>query len=481
MNKKSIYITTPIFYPNGKPHLGHLHTCFLASFFATAFKNFNYEVFFLTGVDEHGQKIANTAKSLNKTPQELVNENAQVFKDFMKDFSINYDYFIRTTDENHKENVLNIWRKLEKSGYLYRGVYKGLYAEKDECFYSIEDTSIKNGERVANSSGNKVEEMEEECYFFKLSALKNRLLDFYKENNEFVIPTPLLNELIGFVNNLKDLCVSRKIKWGIAIPHTNDTIYVWIDALSNYITAIGGVDNYNELFWNNSLHIIGKDIIIFHGVYWPAILMALEIPPPKNLLVHGWWLCGEEKMSKSWGNIIDPYSIKEKEYLRYFCLKQELIGHDGNFQMSHMISVINNELIGKFLNLVYRVFSLVKNNIGFNKDIILENFSFRKDIKLLYDSCEEALVKFSSKAYINVLIEYSNICNQYVDQYTIWKDFNIEHLNYLLPIIHQLVNLSKGVLVETHSQITSCYTMHETTSGSYIFILKDLKTFFKKI
>lgn len=478
--EKVIYITTPIFYTNGTPHLGHLHTCLLADFFTKSFRYFSYKAFFLTGTDEHGQKISNTAKNLNLTPQALVDKNSQIFKTFMEDFSIKYDYFIRTTQEAHKENVLKIWRILEAKGYLYEDTYRGLYAEKDECFYSLEETEINTkGERVAISSGNKVEEMEEECYFFRLSHFKEKLMDFYNHTN-FTIPHQLQKELIGFTTNLKDLCVSRKISWGIPIPGTPSTIYVWIDALSNYLTGIGGVDNYDKTLWSNSLQIMGKDIIIFHGVYWPAILIALGIPTPKHLLVHGWWLAEQEKMSKSIGNVIDPYSIKEKDYLRYLCLKQDLIGHDGNFHKKHMINLINNELIGKILNLIYRVFALIVKKYGLEKEIILEDFTSREDVKILKEKCLKQLENFSPKNYINTIIEYSSLCNQYIDYHTIWKDCSLLHLNYLLPLIHQITELLEGVLVETTEKIKSLYIIKKSENKN-IFTLCKLETFFTKM
>lgn len=479
MNKK-IYITTPIFYTNGNPHLGHIHTCCLGDFFSKAFKNFNYEVFFLTGTDEHGQKIANAAKTLNIPPQELVNKTSQVFKTLFEDYNINYDYFIRTTDENHKKNILEVWEILLKNNYLYKGVYKGLYAEKDECFYSPEETYVdKDNQRRATISNSEVVEVEEECYFFRLSAFKEKLLNFY-ETHEFTIPNNLKEELIKYTENLKDLCVSRNISWGIKIPNTNQTIYVWIDALFNYITAIGAIENYNKDLWANSLHIIGKDIIIFHGVYWPALLMAVGLQPPKHLFIHGWWLFNDSKMSKSLGNIIDPSKIKHKEYLRYFCLRQELLGHDGNFDKKHFIEIINNELIGKMLNLFYRFFSLINKNYGFNNIIEIDDFNKREDLILIKKQCLQHLEKFSSKHYINELINISNIANEYIDKNKIWQDFNLKHINYLVPLLDLLSTLLKGVLEETYNKIKNLYTL-KTNNNKYEFSLLKLEPLFTKI
>lgn len=477
--EKKIYITTPIFYTNGNPHLGHIHTVCLGDFFSKAFKNFNYEVFFLTGTDEHGQKIANTAKKLNITPQELVNKTSEVFKNGFKDFNIDYNRFIRTTDEDHKKNVLDVWNKLLENNYLYKDIYKGLYAEKDECFYSLEETYLDGNQRKAIISNSEVVEIEEECYFFKLSAFKEKLLNFYK-THDFTIPNNLKEELIKYVENLKDLCVSRNISWGIEIPNSNQTIYVWIDALFNYITAIGGINDYNKKLWENSLHIIGKDIIIFHGVYWPALLMAANLEPPKHLLIHGWWLFNNKKMSKSLGNIINPVNINHKEYLRYFCLRQELLGYDGNFDTEHFVNIINNELIGKVLNLFYRFFSLINQNYGFNKSIEINNFNNREDLINIKNKCLKHLENFSSKDYINELINVSNLANEYIDKHKIWKDFSIEHINYLCPLLDLLINLLNGVLNETFNKIKSLYIL-EKKENNYEFTLIKLESLFSKI
>lgn len=479
MNKK-IYITTPIFYTNGNPHLGHIHTVCLGDFFSKAFKNFNYEVFFLTGTDEHGQKIANTAEKLNISPQELVDKTSGVFKNTFKEYNIDYDYFIRTTETNHKENVLEVWDILLKNNYLYKDIYKGLYAEKDECFYSENETYLdENQQRRATTSNSEVVELEEDCYFFRLSAFKDKLLEFYK-NNEFTIPANLKEELIRYTENLKDLCVSRNISWGIKIPNTCQTIYVWIDALFNYISGIGGIKNYNKDLWENSLQIIGKDIIIFHGVYWPALLMAVGLQPPKHLFIHGWWLFNDKKMSKSLGNIIDPANVKNKEYLRYFCLRQELLGHDGNFDKEHFANIINGELIGKILNLFYRFFSLINKNYGFNKPIEIEDYHNREDLIEIKTKCLRVLEKFSSKNYISELINISNIGNEYIDKNKIWQDFSVKHISYLIPLLDLLSTLLNGPLHETYISIKSLYTLIKV-GEKYEFTLLKLEPLFTKI
>jgi methionyl-tRNA synthetase len=476
MEKKKLYITTPIFYVNGEPHLGHLHTCFLGDFFKKTFIYFNYEVFFLTGTDEHGQKIQNTAKKLGISSQELVDKTSNIFKERWKEYSIDYDYFIRTTNENHKKNVQNVWTRMVDSGYIYEGVYEGLYGEKDECFYSIEETYLDHKQqRRAISSNNEVEITKENCYFFRLSEFKQKLLNFYKEN-AFTLPLNKKEELIKYVENLKDLCVSRKISWGIEIPNnkiSDNTIYVWIDALFNYITAIGGIDNYNKDLWENSLQIIGKDIIIFHGVFWPAFLMALNIKPPKTLFVHGWWLFNDNKMSKSIGNIVNPKEIKHKEYLRYYCLKQELLGQDGNFTEDHFITIINNELISKILNLFYRVFSLIKKNYGLNKEIHLYDYEKREDIINYKKDLLNILETFSSKNYINYIVGMSSSLNEYIEKNKIWEDFNENHFNYLIVILDLIKNLLQGVLVETFLKLQDYYSIKNN-----IFILKKLEPLF---
>jgi methionyl-tRNA synthetase len=479
MDKKKLYITTPIFYTNGDPHLGHLHTCFLGDFFKKTFSYFNYDVFFLTGTDEHGQKIQNTAKKLNITPQELVDKTTNTFKELWKEYSIDYDYFIRTTDINHKKNIHDVWNKLVENKYIYEGKYEGLYGEKDECFYSLEETYLDaNQQRRAIISNNEVEITEENCYFFKLSEFKEKLLIFYKEYS-FTLPLNKKEEFIKYVENLKDLCISRKISWGIDIPNNkipNNIIYVWIDALFNYMTGIGGINNYDKDLWANSLQIVGKDISIFHGVFWPALLMALDISPPKTLLIHEWWLFNDSKMSKSIGNIINPKEIKNKEYLRYYCLKQELLGQDGNFTKSHFISIINNELIGKILNLFYRVLSLIKKNYGFNKQIILQYYEKREDILNYKKVLLKIIEGFSSKHYINYIVEISSNLNEYIEKNKIWKNFNEDHINYLIPILDLIKNALNGLLVETIYKLNSFYSIDNN-----FFVLNDLTPLFNPL
>lgn len=444
---RKIYITTPIFYPNSKPHLGHLHTCFIGDFLTRSYKLFGYEVFFSTGTDEHGQKIQNTASKLGITPQRLVDQQSLLFKNLMKKYHIDYDRFIRTTDSDHESNVLLIWNKLLENNYLYRSTYKGLYSERDECFYSENETVInEHNERVAISSGSTLVEISEECWFFTLSKFKEALLELYA--GDLTIPLNAKQELIKYVENLKDLCVSRRVNWGITIPGSKDeTIYVWIDALFNYISSIGNIQNYKEDLWTNVLHIVGKDIIIFHGVYWPALLMAVDIKPSIRLLVHGWWLIDSSKMSKSLGNVIDPTQLKlSSDYLRYYCLKSELLGHDGNFQLEQVEALINKELIGKFLNLIYRLFSLIKKNFSFNRPIkVKEN-----DLMLtaLKTELEMALSEFSPKKYLEIIMKYATLANQYIEQYTLWKGINQEHLDYLLPLVHHLIKYSGGFMIE---------------------------------
>lgn len=474
---KNIFITTPIFYPNSSPHLGHLHTCFLGDFLTRTFKLFNYNVYFSTGTDEHGQKIDNTAKKQNITPKELVDQTSLKFKELMKHFDIQYDRFIRTTDPDHEKNVLLVWNKLIKNKYLYRGIYKGLYSEKDECFYSDNETIVNEKNiRTAISSGNEVVEIEEECWFFALSKFKEKLLNFYDENF-ITIPKNLKNELISYISNLKDLCVSRKINWGIKIPRSNETIYVWIDALFNYISSIGNIETFDKNLWNNTIHLMAKDIVIFHGVYWPALLMAVDINPSIKLLVHGWWLVDNSKMSKSIGNIIDPFKFSiSPDYLRYFCLRSDLIGHDGQIHLGQIETLINNELIDKFLNLIFRFFSLIKTKIGFNKTI---NLQVNMDkINLLKKDLKKSLVTFSPKQYIATIIQYASECNQYIEKYQLWKKMTQEHLDYLLPIVCNLIKYSGGI--QTSWEVNS-YFEYKEDNNTAIFILKDLKTLFNKI
>ena len=305
MKQNNFYITTPIYYPSGQPHMGHAYSSILADVFARFKRNDNFNVFFLTGTDEHGLKIQKAAEKENLEPLIFCNKISEVFRDLTKKLNLSNDDFIRTTEQRHYKSVNNLWEKLVNSGDIYLSKYKGWYSVSDEAYYNDDEIVKKNGKNVSTFSGSQVEWVEEESFFFKLSAWEKKLLDFYQNNDKFILPLSRRNEVVNFVKSgLKDLSVSRtSFTWGIKVPGNNKhVIYVWLDALTNYLSALNYPDTNDKLyknFWPASVHVIGKDILRFHAIYWPAFLLAANIKPPNRVFGHGWILSGDEKMSKS--------------------------------------------------------------------------------------------------------------------------------------------------------------------------------------
>ena len=371
MKKDNFYITTPIYYPSGSPHMGHAYSSIIADVFARFKRIDNHQVFFLTGTDEHGLKIQNAAKKDNSEPLDYCNKISKVFKEFTKKLNLSNDDFIRTTEKRHHKAVNEIWNRLIDSGDIYLSKYKGWYSVSDEAYYNPDEIEEKNGKKFSTFSGSEVDWVEEESFFFKLSAWEKNLLEFYDKNKKFILPVSRRNEVIAFVKSgLKDLSVSRtSFTWGIKAPNNDKhVIYVWLDALTNYLSALNFPNTSDKLykdFWPASLHVIGKDILRFHAIYWPAFLLAANIEPPKRIFGHGWILSGDEKMSKSKGNILNPIEIIDTygiDQLRYYLMKEVSHGSDGSISLSSLKNCINSDLANNFGNLCQRVFSFIKNN-----------------------------------------------------------------------------------------------------------------------
>ncbi len=434
---KNYYITTPIYYPSAKPHMGHAYSSIVADFFAR-FKRINgYKVFFLTGTDEHGLKIQRAAEKNKKKPLEFCDEISQTFKELSKTLNLSNNEFIRTTELRHHESVKKLWNILEKKGEIYLSQYSGWYSVSDEAFYSDEEIENKNGTKVSKTSGSLVEWVEEESYFFKLSNWQEKLLKFYEKNPNFILPKSRKNEVVSFVKSgLKDLSVSRKsFSWGIQVPTNKDhVIYVWLDALTNYISALNYPDTDNNLYknyWPADLHMIGKDILRFHAVYWPAFLLAADLPTPKRVYGHGWILSGEEKMSKSKGNILDPLEIINDyglDQLRYYLLKEVSFGNDGNISKEKLISCINSDLANNFGNLCQRVLSFTEKNLS----LIVpnpENFN-NDDLKILnnftnnYNELIEFVDNQNINSYMNFIVDQMFNGNKYFNDQEPWKKKN---------------------------------------------------------
>lgn len=369
---KRFYITTPIYYVNGAPHIGHAYTSIAADVMARFKRLDGYDVFFLTGTDEHGQKVEKAASDAGLDPQAFTDKVSADFRDMADAMGVSYDDYIRTTEERHKVSTSELWRRIQANGDIYLGHYEGWYAVRDEAFYDESElTTRPDGTKVA-PSGAPVEWVREPSYFFRLSAWQDRLLQHYEDHPEFIAPTSRRNEVMSFVKGgLHDLSVSRTtFNWGIPVPDApGHVMYVWLDALNNYVTACGFPDETNPRwdFWPADVHFVGKDIIRFHAVYWPAFLMSAGLPPPKRVSSHGWWVVEGEKMSKSLGNVIEPRKLVETyglDQVRYFLLREKPFGADGSMSHPAIVSRINVELANDLGNLAQRSLSMIARNLS---------------------------------------------------------------------------------------------------------------------
>jgi methionyl-tRNA synthetase len=432
-SKKAFYITTPIYYVNDVPHIGHTYTTIIADALNRFQKLLGNEVFFLTGTDEHGQKVEKSATEKGLKPIELADQVVGRYKDLWKALNISYDFFIRTTEPFHEKGVQKIFKKLKEKGDIYKGIYKGWYCVSNEHFLADDVPLEKGGYKICPECGIKAYLVSEECYFFKLSAYQKQLLDFYTKFPAFVKPPSRMNEVTSFVRKgLKDLSITRTtVKWGIPVPDDPDhTIYVWFDALHNYLTGIG-YDWKMELFekfWPATVHLIGKDILRFHAIFWPAFLMAAEFPLPQTVFGHGWWLKDETKMSKSKGNVLDPYLILDTfgpDPLRYFLLREIPIGLDGNFSHEGFVHRINSDLANDLGNLVQRTLTMIQNYFNGKIEETDKEEKGDKEIRLEFDSLRKKVVKFSEEYALNKALEeiwaYISSVNKYLAVNEPWK------------------------------------------------------------
>jgi methionyl-tRNA synthetase len=400
--KTNFYVTTPIYYVTAKPHLGSLYSTLLADAIARWNKLQGKDVFFLTGTDEHGQKIAQAAEKAGKTPKDFIDSFVPDFKNAWKLYDIQYSKFMRTTDDYHIKGAQALVTDLMNKGYIYKSVYKGWYCTPCETFVAeITDENEHEKAPVCPTCGRDTHIVSEESYFFKLSAFTDKLLEFYKNNPDFIAPKERAHEVISFVESgLKDLSMSRTtVKWGVPFP--NDpahTVYVWVEALSNYITGIGygQPDKQDEFkkWWPADVQILGKDIIRFHAVYWPALLMAADLPLPKRLLVHGWIKVDKQKMSKSIGHVIDPVELQKKygtEPIRYYLLRQIPINQDGDFSIADVENRIESDLANDLGNLLNRMVALAEK---YDVLAIPATVQWSSDSNALRDECAKTLEEF---------------------------------------------------------------------------------------
>jgi len=438
--------------------MGHAYSSIIADVFARFKKIDSFNVYFLTGTDEHGLKIQREAKKNDKDPKIFCDELSVTFKSLTKTLNLSNNDFIRTTEKRHHDSVKEIWKRLEKSGDIYLDKYSGWYSVSDEAYYDEDEIEDDGNSKKSKISGSKVEWVEEESYFFKLSAWGKKLLKFYEKNPNFILPESRKNEVVNFVKKgLKDLSVSRtSFSWGIPVPsNKKHVIYVWLDALTNYISALNFPNTNDKLykdFWPADLHIIGKDILRFHAIYWPAFLMAAKLEAPKRVYGHGWILSDEKKMSKSLGNILDPLEIIKSygiDQLRYYLVKEVSLGNDGSISLENLKNCINNDLANNFGNLCQRVFSFVEKNCN-SKIPSPEKFDTR-DNELLNEiikklpKLKKMMDNQELNSYVKEIISFSFNSNKYFNDLEPWKlkKSNLGRMNTVLYcILNQIKSIS---------------------------------------
>lgn len=456
-NEKKFYITTPIYYPSANFHIGHCYTTIVADAIARYKRLTGYDVFYLTGTDEHGEKIQKKANETGVTPKEYVDKIVANAKDLWKSLDISYDKFIRTTDEEHVKCVQKIFERLYKQGDIYKGEYKGLYCTPCESFWT--ETQLINGK--CPDCGREVHEVSEEAYFFKLSKYQDRLVKYYEENPDFIEPESRKNEMINnFIKpGLADLCVSRtSFDWGIPVTFDDKhVVYVWLDALTNYISALGYLSDDDSLFkkyWPCDLHIVGKEIIRFHTIVWPIMLMALDLPLPKKVFGHGWLVIDGGKISKSLGNYKDPreyidtYSV---DAVRYFALREVPFGSDGSFSEEALINRTNGDLANILGNLVNRTIGMINkyfdgevSNKGVSEEI---DNNLIKEAESLYIKVENYMNKLEVPKALDSIFDLFRSLNKYIDETTPWILAKDDSKRDRLATV--LYNLIEGIRIGT--------------------------------
>lgn len=443
----SFYITTPIYYVNDSPHIGHAYTSIAADVIARFMRLNDYNVRFITGTDEHGQKVEKAAHALNKEPQEFVDEVSKRFRDLSSLLNLSNDDFIRTTEERHKKAAIALWNNLLEKEYIYLGKYSGWYSVRDEAFFLEKD--LIDGKAP---TGAPVEWIEEPSYFFALSKFQDKLLEFYQEHPNFIQPESRFNEVISFIKRgLVDLSVSRtSFKWGIKIPQDEQHVmYVWLDALTNYLSSLEYPEG--DLFkkcWPANLHIVGKDILRFHAIYWPAFLIAAGLECPKKIFAHGWWTVDGEKMSKSLGNTVKPSDLVEEfglDQTRYFLMREVIFGQDGNFSKSAAINRINSELANNIGNLAQRTLSFINKTTGGKvpevniQELYAQNIL--ASLEMRTEQYKESMNTIKLNQALDIIIALASDANSFIDVEAPWslKKTNIERMNQVLYILIETI------------------------------------------
>jgi methionyl-tRNA synthetase len=434
---ESFYVTTPIFYVNGDPHLGHAYSLIVADTFARYNRQLGKQVHFLTGTDEYGQKVEQTAKILGKSPIDFATENSNSFRELAQRLGCSHDDFIRTTEKRHSDTVLKVWKHLEKKGVLYEGVYEGWYSVRDETFFSEEE--LVEGKAP---TGAEVVWLKEDVYFFRLSSFRNRLREHYLSASPTIFPEHRKNEVLRVLSveeDFKDVCVSRRnVTWGIPVPlrEGSQIIYVWLDALTNYLSGLGfdpDTQHRSQMmstYWPANIHVVGKDILRFHALLWPAILLALDLPLPKTIVAHGWWTKDGVKMSKSVGNVVDPFQLVSEygsDSLRFFLLAEVPLGGDGDFNFDNFVTRVNTHLADNLGNLVQRVLMMVHKHCD-GGAIPSPTLPLLTQDQELLDECEKTLQASQGNMETNqihkmvdTIFRAPRLCNKYMDTEAPWK------------------------------------------------------------
>ncbi|MBM3468297.1 MAG: methionine--tRNA ligase [Alphaproteobacteria bacterium] len=467
VHSKKLYITTPIYYVNDAPHIGHLYTTLACDMIARFMRLNGIDVKFVTGTDAHGQKVEKAALAAGKSPQEFVDEVSLNFRNLATMMQFTHDDFIQTTQIRHIKAAQHLWQQLIKNDEIYLGAYSGWYAIRDEAYY--QESELIDGKAP---TGADVEWVTEPSYFFRLSKWQDKLLEFYNKNPDFIAPETRRNEVMRFVEGgLHDLSVSRtSFKWGIPVPNDPDHVmYVWLDALTNYITALGYPDQETsdfKDFWANSLHVVGKDILRFHAVYWPAFLMAADLPPPQRIFAHGWWTKDGEKISKSLGNTINPVHLVEtygRDAVRYFLLREVPFGNDGDFTDAALITRLNSDLANSYGNLVQRVLSFIAKTCGGvvpspDKLVAADNALLSQASDLL-PLLETEINKQALHKVVEHIWKLIAEANRYVDEQKPWSLKTTDQarmgtvLYVLADCIRQIAILTQPIVPEASARI----------------------------
>jgi methionyl-tRNA synthetase len=487
----SKYITTPIYYVNGEAHIGHAYTTFIADTLARYERLKGEDTFFLTGTDEHGQKIEESAAKNNKPTQQFADEISATFKNLWDEFGISYDKFIRTTDEDHMRGVQKAFEVMYEKGDIYKDFYEGHYCVSCETFFP--ETQLVDGE-FCPDCGRTTNVVKEESYFFRLSNYEDKLLKYYEEHPDFIVPRSRANEVINFVKGgLRDLSVTRtSFSWGVKMPASiNDdkhVMYVWLDALLNYITALGyGTDEAKMNYWPADIHLVGKDILRFHAIYWPAFLMSLDLPLPKHIGAHGWWTRDGEKMSKSKGNVVSPKEVADAygvENLRYFMLREVPFGQDGDFSQRAFIDRINSELSNDLGNLLNRIIGMSGKYSDFEIDSVdVEKYHAKEiaSMNTILDSLDAFLEKLQPHRYLEELWKLFAIGNGVIQEYEPWVKMKNGQKDEALATVAVVANILAKAAIMLHpvmpntTNIIADALAFEINTDSYKELVLDKK------